>query len=117
MLDSYEHELTITGSQLDKDRVGALSKIVEDHKSVIEDLEQQLLAAKSTGNAGAASQEVSSFADSSEVAKLKSDLKSLKEKLVKTENERDEIQFEMDRRSLRGDYVSSDTKVIHFRYL
>ena len=113
MLDSYEHELTITGSQFDKDRVGALSSIVEAHQSVIEDLEQQLLAAKSTGSG----QEASMFIDSSEIAKLKSDLKSLQEKLAKTENERDEIRYEMDRRAMRGDYNPTNTKVIHFRYV
>ena len=115
VLDSYEHELTITGSQFDQDRAGALAKIIEDHKSIIEDLEQQLLAAKSGNGGGASSHETSSLFGSSEVGKLKTDLNLLQEKLRKVENERDELRYEMDRRAMRGDYNPTDTKVIHFR--
>jgi hypothetical protein len=114
-LDSYEHELTITGSQFDQDRAGALAKIIEDHKSIIEDLEQQLLAAKSGNGSGASGYDNSTSFGSSEVGKLKTDLNLLQEKLRKVENERDELRYEMDRRAMRGDYNPSDTKVIHFR--
>lgn len=114
-MDSYEHELTITGSQFDQDRAGALAKIIEDHKSIIEDLEQQLLAAKSGYGSGASGHDNSTLFGSSEVGKLKADLNLLQEKVRKVENERDELRYEMDRRAMRGDYNPSDTKVIHFR--
>jgi len=70
------------------------------------------MAAKSAG--GAASQ-AGSVVDSAEVSKLRSDLKSLVERLKKAENERDDIKFELERRAIRGDYNPTDTKVLHFR--
>ena len=97
VLDSFEHELTIVGSQYDQGRVAALNKIVEDHKSVIEDLEEQLKAAKSAGGATIPENVV----DSAEVLKLRSDLKSLMDRLKKAENERDDVMFEMERRAIR----------------
>ena len=114
VLDSYEHELTITGSQFDKDRSGALAKVVQDHQAVIEELESQLLAL----NGGSLpSRERVETVDSSELAKLRSDLVSVQDKLKKVENERDHLQYEMDIRAMRGDYNPTNTKVIHFRYV
>jgi hypothetical protein len=63
---------------------------------------------------GTASRETWS-ADSAEVAKLRSDLKSLHERLVKAENEREDLRYELDRRAMRGDYNPTDTKVLHFK--
>ena len=77
--------------------MAALNKIVEDHKSVIEDLEEQLKAAKSAGGATIPENVV----DSAEVLKLRSDLKSLMDRLKKAENERDDVMFEMERRAIR----------------
>ena len=42
MLDSYEHELTFTGGQFEKDKLAALEKVIATHKEIIETLLQLL---------------------------------------------------------------------------
>lgn len=44
MLDSYEHELTITGGQFQSDKLNTLEKIIETQKQTIEQMEMQLSA-------------------------------------------------------------------------
>lgn len=104
VLDSYEHELTITGGQFDQDRAAALQKIIDSQANVLEDLENQLQNQKSSGGA-----------IEGPSADLISELKSLKEKVRRVEHERDELRFEMEKRSIRGDYNPSHTKVLHFK--
>ena len=113
ILDSYQHELTITGSKFDQDRISVLTKVLEDHKAIVEDLEEQLLAAKSAG--GESSLKKSAAVNSAEVSKLRSDLKSLQDRLTKAENEREDLRYELDRRAMKGDYNPLDTKVLHFK--
>ena len=87
--------------------------MLEDHKAIVEDLEEQLLAAKSAG--GESSLKKSAAVNSAEVSKLRSDLKSLQDRLTKTENEREDLRYELDRRAMKGDYNPLDTKVLHFK--
>ena len=113
ILDSYQHELTITGSKFAQDQISVLTKVLEDHKAIVEDLEEQLLAAKSAG--GESSLKKSAAVNSAEVSKLRSDLKSLQDRLTKAENEREDLRYELDRRAMKGDYNPLDTKVLHFK--
>ena len=87
--------------------------MLEDHKAIVDDLEEQLLAAKSAGDE--ASLKVLATVDSAEVSKMRSDLKSLQDRLTKAENDREDLRYELDRRAMKGDYNPLDTKVLHFK--
>ena len=92
-----------------------MAKVVQDHQAVIEELESQLLALN--GGSLPSRERVETVDSSVELAKLRSDLVSVQDKLKKVENERDHLQYEMDIRAMRGDYNPTNTKVIHFRYV
>jgi len=92
VLDSYEKEVTLSGSQLDKERVEALEKTIEEYKKVVEKLEE--------GVGGAV--------DGRKVEELQ-------EKIRVLEKRNEELQAEVERGSIRGSIVAPDTKILHLR--
>merc|ERR1719376_1024887 len=124
VLESYEHELTFTGGQLEKDRLTALEKVVDNHKETIEALEAEL--AKVLGveviHAQQFLEQQSSKSHNEAVADLQNrnlelshDVADLKTRLEKAVREREELEIQLERRAIRGDYDPTDTKVLHFR--
>jgi len=94
ILDSYEKEITMTGGQLDQERIAALEKNIEEYRAVVEMLEEE------NGKRAV------TIGQSSPCEKDEK-LKHLKEK-----NER--LELELERRALKGDFDPTDTKVLHF---
>ena len=123
VLESYEHELTFTGGQFEKDRVNALEKVVANHKDTIEELEvvlakalgfetfhaQQFLRQQSSKNAA----ENKKHQD--EKAKLTKEVEELQNELDKVYEEKEDLKYELERRAIKGDYNPEETKVLHFR--
>ena len=107
LLDSYEHELTFTGGQFEKDKLAALEKVIATHKEIIEGLEKQL-SAFTTG-------EATTPASTKELEEARAKVKELTAAVAEATEARERLQAELDRRAMRGDYDPTDTKVIQFR--
>lgn len=124
VLESYEHELTFTGGQFEKDRLTALEKVVSNHKETIEGLETEL--AKAIGVEAIHAEQFLQQQSSKSVvetrkvqdekARLAKEVADLRSQLDKVYEEKEDLKYELDRRAIRGDYNPTDTKVLHFRY-
>ena len=94
ILDSYEKEITMTGGQMDQERIMALEKNIEEYRAMVDMLEEEK---------GGASQKV-----------IEAPNKDLEEKLRTLEEKNEKLESELERRSIKGDFNPMDTKVIHF---
>eukprot|EP00092_Neocalanus_flemingeri_P033116 GFUD01036011.1.p1 GENE.GFUD01036011.1~~GFUD01036011.1.p1 ORF type:complete len:782 (+),score=288.73 GFUD01036011.1:56-2401(+) len=95
VLDSYEKEITMTGGQMDQERIMALEKNIEEYRAMVDMLEEE----------------------KGEIApKAKEDApnKELEEKVRILEEQNERLDAELERRSIKGDFNPADTKVIHF---
>jgi len=50
-----------------------------------------------------------------EIAKLQTQIKEMENRLNEVINEKENLQYELERRAMKGDYNPSDTKVLHFK--
>lgn len=108
IIESYEHEITITGAQLEKDKAAAHEKIIADHKDMIEKLEKHISQLK-------AGEKVDIDEGSHEkLSATLSQCKRLEEALEEMQKERDKLRIELEQRAIK-DYNPSDTKVLHFK--
>ena len=94
ILDSYEKEITMTGGQLDQERIAALEKNIEEYRAVVEMLEEE--NGKPAVTMGHTSPNE----------------KDEKLKHLKERNER--LEMELERRALKGDFDPTVAKVLHF---
>ena len=107
MLDSYEHELTFTGGQFERDKLAAQEKVIATHKEVIEGLESQLKTLATGQNVAAATKEL-------EEAQARA--REAGEALAAAQGTIESLQAELQRRAMKGDFDPTDTKVIQFGY-
>ena len=107
MLASYEHELTFTGGQFERDKLAAQEKVIATHKEVIEGLESQLKTLATGQNVAAASKEL-------EEAQARA--REAGEALAAAQATIESLQAELQRRAMKGDFDPTDTKVIQFGY-
>lgn len=91
VLDSYEKEVTLSGSQLDKVKVEALENTIEEYRKMVERLE---------GDGGPG--------DGKHVGELKERIKLL-------EQENEDFRIKIEKGSITGSIVEKDTKIIHFK--
>ncbi|CAB4069805.1 MAD1 [Lepeophtheirus salmonis] len=107
LLDSYEHEVTFAGGQLEKDKIAILESIISDHKDMVTKLEEQLDNTEGTV----------SIDSNSEMQKSEYEGKilALKKELDSATNERDHLRYELDNRAIKGDYNPHNTRVIQFK--
>lgn len=91
VLDSYEKEVTLSGSQLDKVKVEALENTIEEYRKMIERLE-------SDGGSGDGKQVV-----------------ELKEKVKLLEEQNEDLRLKIEKGSITGSVVPEDTKILHFK--
>ncbi len=93
ILDSYEHEITFTGSQFDSDKSAALEKMVSHYKDEIEKLESQLAASSAAAESG--------------------------ERLKEAHSRIEDLQAELEeaRRASAEGSTSRNEKILHFRLL
>jgi mitotic spindle assembly checkpoint protein MAD1 len=89
VLDSYEKEITLSGQEMDRERFAALEKTLEEYRAMVEMLEEQGKAPARTDTATG------------------EQLTALREKNV-------ELELELERRAIKGDFSPADTKVLHF---
>jgi len=94
ILDSYEKEITMTGGQMDQERIMALEKNIEEYRAMVDMLEEEKVG------------------DSPKLSVAPN--KDLEEKLRILEEKNEKLELELERRSIKGDFNPMDTKVLHF---
>ena len=104
LLESYEHEITFSGGQFEKDHTASLEKVIKDQRDMIDRLEGQL-ADKVTPPGGATGIIEGSSLEMERMAKA----------LSQAEEERDALKHELDVRMARGEIKPADTKILHLR--
>lgn len=113
LIDSYEHELTFSGSQFEKDRISSIEKVLADYKETVEQLEEAIGPNKS-GTMLASSKAKENELEAKNV-ELEAQIQRLDSLYAKAMAEKEDLELELERRAIRGDYKPSDTKVLHFR--
>ena len=118
VLDTYEHELTFTGKDFERDKLQALEGTVTSYREIIEDLEKQLANAQGVDHeqlmAGKTSEKEKTVSEE-EMMKLKASMSELENQLNTVMAEKENLELELERRAIQGDYNPTDTKVLHFR--
>ena len=94
ILDSYEKEITMTGGQMDQERIMALEKNIEEYRAMVDMLEEE------KGECSPKIKEVPN--------------KELEEKVKVLEEKNENLELELERRAIKGDFNPADTKVLHF---
>ena len=94
ILDSYEKEITMTGGQMDQERIMALEKNIEEYRAMVDMLEE--------GKGGS----------SPKTKEAPNTVMDEKLRLLEEKNER--LEVELERRAIKGDFDPVDTKVLHF---
>lgn len=94
ILDSYEKEITMTGGQMDQERIMALEKNIEEYRAMVDMLEEE------KGECSPKIKEVPN--------------KELEEKVRVLEEKNENLESELERRAIKGDFNPADTKVLHF---
>ncbi len=110
VLDSYEKELTFTGGQFEGDKIAALEKTVQNYKDMVEKLENQLYSQKPSESAS-----VENVTDDREKAALLDKISHLKGALLSMQENRDQLQEELEKMRSDGQGDERQERVIHFR--
>jgi len=95
ILDSYEKEITMTGGQMDQERIMALEKNIEEYRAMVDMLEEEKGVATSK-------------------TKTETSNPELEDKIRVLEEKNERLEAEIERRAIKGDFNPVDTKVIHF---
>merc|ERR1712115_103738 len=90
ILDSYEKEITMSGGQMDQERIMALEKNIEEYRAMVDMLEEEKVG------------------DSPKLSVAPN--KDLEEKLRILEEKNEKLGLELERRSIKGDFNPMDTK-------
>ena len=98
ILESYEKEMTVTEDNVFQDKINALEKTNAEYKAMIDMLEEDR-----EGN----SAPITVVDNSAEVSEARIKIQSLTEKNL-------QLELELERRAIKGDFNPTDTKVIHF---
>lgn len=94
IVDSYDKEFTMTGEQMDKERIAGLEKTLKNFKEMVEVLQEER--------------------DHATEEKSTKEIEEFKEKLSVLQEKNDQLEHELERRAIKGDYNTADTKVLHF---
>lgn len=94
ILDSYEKEITMTGGQMDQERIMALEKNIEEYRAMVDMLEEE------KGGSSPKTKEAPNTV--------------MDEKLRLLEEKNERLEVELERRAIKGDFDPVDTKVLHF---
>lgn len=94
ILDSYEKEITMTGGQMDQERIMALEKNIEEYRAMVDMLEEE------KGECTPKIKEVPN--------------KEIEDKVKVLEEKNEKLELELERRAIKGDFNPADTKVLHF---
>ena len=118
VLDTYEHELTFTGKDFERDKLQALESTVANYKEIIENLEKELANAQGADHealmAGTSSEKTKTVSEE-ELLKVKAAMSELENRLNTVMTEKENLELELERRAIQGDYNPGDTKVLHFK--
>ena len=98
ILESYEKEMTVTEDNVFQDKINALEKTNAEYKAMIDMLEEER---------GEAAAPITVVDNSAELNELKLKIQSVTEKNL-------QLELELERRAIKGDFNPTDTKVIHF---
>eukprot|EP00095_Tigriopus_kingsejongensis_P000786 maker-scaffold67_size430214-snap-gene-3.28 protein:Tk00786 transcript:maker-scaffold67_size430214-snap-gene-3.28-mRNA-1 annotation:"mitotic spindle assembly checkpoint protein mad1" len=116
VLSSYEQEITFTGGNFEKDRIASMEKIVSEHQSMIEKLEILLAHARSDSpNHEDEDDRVMRGDLKVEVTRLSQELEAIRHELQTVRTEKDDLDLELERRAIKGDYNPTETRVLHFK--
>jgi len=112
ILDSYEHELTFSGNQFERDRLSSQEAVIKNYKEMLDKLEAQLeMATKHQTSSNAGQKE-------EELTEAKAKVEELKRALLDMQESRDSLQERLE--SMASSKVTasrtlSDDKVLHFK--
>ena len=123
VLDTYEHEITFSGKDFEKDRLESLEATILNYREMVEGLENQLAKSQGISHEGIVP---SSNAEKENITKaqqlwdeerhkIRSDLETMEKRLNAVLTEKENLEHELERRAIQGDYNPTDTKVLHFR--
>ena len=124
VLDTYEHELTFTGKDFEKDRLQSLENVVLNYREMVEGLENQLAKLQGVSHENitpetnkASENNLKTQGNSEEEkTKMKMELEAMENRLSAVLAEKENLQYELERRAIQGDYNPLDTKVLHFKH-
>ncbi|RUS86158.1 hypothetical protein EGW08_006106 [Elysia chlorotica] len=128
LLDSYESEVTVNFDEEKSSQIRRLEEIVQEHKtnqaeteaeieslsSRLAECQTQLEQAQQHHRLDNPEQQ-SSQQDKEAITLLREQIAVLESELIKTQQERDNLDAKIEQRHLQGDYDPSKTKIIHFR--
>lgn len=115
MLASYEQEITFTGGNFERDRIASLEKVVSEHQSMIEKLETLLAQARSGSDSPNNDDDDDNNAElREEMARLTQEMDTLTKDLETVRREKDDLELELEKRAIRGDYNPAQAQVLHF---
>ncbi|XP_014271281.1 mitotic spindle assembly checkpoint protein MAD1 [Halyomorpha halys] len=107
LIDSCQKEVTISGSHLVGDgRIELLEKLVDGYRERIKQMEADPSLITPVGSNSMYT--VEKEHSTAEIEKLKKENQAYKEKIEK-------LEFEIDHRSLKGDFNTLNTKILHFK--
>ena len=123
VLDSYEKEITFSGTDFEKDRVQSLESVILTYRETIESLENQLAKYQGVSHEAVllesdiqkGSPVQSKQISEDESAKIRSELEIMETRLNTALAQKEALELELERRAIQGDYNPTDTKVLHFR--
>ena len=123
VLDSYEKEITFSGTDFEKDRVQSLESVILTYRETIESLENQLAKYQGVSHEAVVlesdvqkgSPVQSKHISEDESAKIRSELENMETRLNTALAQKEALELELERRAIQGDYNPTDTKVLHFR--
>ena len=123
VLDTYEKEITFTGTDFEKDRVQSLENVIVTYRETIESLENQLAKYQGVSHEAVllesdvqkGSPVQSKQISEEESAKIRSELEKMENQLNTALAQKEALELELECRAIQGDYNPTDTKVLHFR--
>lgn len=115
LLDNYEKDLTISGNQTQNNndnqtrlRIEMLERTVSGYKEMCANLEQELQMNKSHPEPALDSIVNDNY------DKLRKELNSLRVENEKIKRRKEELELELEQRSLKGDFNTEKYKILHF---
>eukprot|EP00088_Acartia_fossae_P051483 TRINITY_DN5782_c0_g1_i5.p1 TRINITY_DN5782_c0_g1~~TRINITY_DN5782_c0_g1_i5.p1 ORF type:complete len:834 (+),score=271.91 TRINITY_DN5782_c0_g1_i5:57-2504(+) len=108
IMDSWEKELTVSGSSWEQSRIEALEKTLEEYKAMV----NMLMDKDGNGNGG---EEVPVNTPSSRPNEAQQKkIEELEKENAELSTKVEQLEMELEQRAIRGDYNPDETRVLHF---
>ena len=121
LVTSFEAEITFSSNEFEKGKIAALETVVGQHKDMLEKLEvhlEEVIRSKGGGAEGGTTVTPdigSSLGDMKKIQELSVERERLTNELSALGEKYQELELELERRAMKGDYDTATTKVLHFK--